>query len=212
MKQWRRLVLTLLPVFVVAFAAAPSAGTTSDASFDRVQVEGGGISVEYPARWTVMPRTKAELRRQQRALQKEDPRLAQLLADSAQLDLQPTTVKARVLDLRGYLLGQYTGGIRVYVHTDGPLPATLAEYTSRFVLVEDLANATLVNATTKTIDGRKVGYRVDLRRPIEGTSGDMRITWLTIPRAGGDVSVHLTVLGTTDESFIDRIVVGVHLK
>ena len=138
--------------------------------------------------------------------------MAQLLAESAQLDLQPTTVKARVLDLRGYLLGQYTGAIRVYVHTDGPLPTSLDEYTSRFVLVEDLTNASVLNATTKTIDGRKVAYRVDMRRTVEGTTGDARITWLTIPRAGGDVSVHLTVVGTTDEDFINRIVDGVHLK
>ena len=72
---------------------------------------------------------------------------------------------------------------------------------------------TVLNATTQVVGG-KSSYRVDMRQSLGGTAGDPRSTWLTIPHGSGDVSVHITLLGThaSDEALIDRIIDGVDLN
>ena len=96
--RWRS---SLLIVSALTLATMPGIAAAQSEQFETVDVEAGGISIEYPDSWTVMPRTQAALRRQVGALAKKDVQLAEAVAGSAQLDLQPETLEERVLDLKG---------------------------------------------------------------------------------------------------------------
>jgi hypothetical protein len=188
----------------------PSAGAATPRSeFATLEVKAAGISFEYPRTWTVMPLTKSALRRQVRELLPRDPELARLVYENARLDLQPSTVKARVLNIRGYLAGTGTGNIRVYVHPGTPLPTTVEAYAA--TLAVDPMNPTIERATTLSVDGKR-SYRVDVRLSEQGT--ELRATWLTLPYRDGDVSVHITISkpDQASEALIDRIADGVHVK
>jgi hypothetical protein len=111
---------------VLATVAFASVGTATaeapddTASMATAKIKAAGISLRHPETWTVMPRTRKELVARERRLASSDPELAQLMADHAQLDLQPDTVKFRVIDLVGALnTGASAGGVRVYVHANG---------------------------------------------------------------------------------------------
>jgi hypothetical protein len=211
-KRRRCFPLGLLTALVLVFSAVPGVAASTDTRFDTAKVEEAGVSFEYPSSWTLMPRTRAALHRQLKVLRRDDPRLAALVEENARLDLQPSTLRARVLDMRGYLAGQGTGNIRVYVHRENPLPSTLDAYMTRFKLLEDALKVTVLNAATHRVDKKRTAYRVDMRQMVDGTTDSLRITWLTVPFRGGDVSVHVTLTGDAGaEALIDHVVDGVHL-
>jgi hypothetical protein len=204
--------LSLLIVSALTLATMPGIAAAQAEGFKTLDVEAGGISIEYPDSWTVMPRTKAALRRQVAALAKKDARLAEVVAESAQLDRQPDALEERVMDLKGALAGRYVGNIRVYVHPDRRFPRTLEEYASTFALAEEALGWTVQDLAAVRVDGKKRAYRVDLVRE----SADGRLlpaSWLTLPYRDGDVSVHVTFFQNDpgDEALLDRIVDGVHL-
>jgi hypothetical protein len=202
----------LLVVCSAAFVATPRAGAATSSEVATLEVRAAGITVDYPRTWTVMPRTQSELRHQMRQLRTKEPELARLVDENARLDLQPSTLKARVQDIRGYLAGAGMGNIRVYRHPDHPFAQTLEDYTATFGLMESLSNVTVERATALRVDGERQAYRVDLRLSEQGT--ELRATWLTLPYRDGDVSVHITISKPDEarEALIDRIVDGVHLK
>ena len=204
--------LSLLVVSALTLATMPGIAAAQSERFETVDVEAGGISIEYPDSWTVMPRTKAALRRQVGALAKKDVQLAEAVAGSAQLDVQPETLEERVLDLKGALAGRYEGNIRVYVHPDRHFPRTLEEYRSTFALAKEVLGQTVQDSATVRVDGKKRAYRIDLvRKSADGRP--LPSSWLTLPYRDGDVSVHVTFFQNdpADEALLDRIVNGVHL-
>ena len=126
-----------LATVVFAFVGTATAEAPDDtASMATAKIKAAGISLRLPVTWTVMPRTRKELVARERQLASSDPELAQLMADHAELDLQPDTVKFRVIDLVGALnTGASAGGVRVYVHANGGFPSTLDEFVGHYGLL-----------------------------------------------------------------------------
>jgi len=182
----------------VAFASvgtATAAAPDDTASTTTAKVKAAGISLRHPATWTVMPRTRKELAAQERRLASSDPELAQFLADHAQLEIQPDTVKFRAIDLVGALnTGASAGNVRVYVHAHRGFPSTLDEFDHYDLLVQ--FGARIIKKGTLSIGG-KTAYRLDVvLTPPKASDGtvipDLRISLLSFARGDGDARVDVT--------------------
>jgi hypothetical protein len=183
--------------------AAPEATPTKTA-----RVEAAGISLQYPADWTVMPRTKKELAAQKKQLARSNPDFAQLLVDRAQLEIQPDTVKFRAVDLAGaFNTGTGAGNVRVYVHAQSRFPRSLDEFVAGFKLATDATGGRVVNAEVVAVSGERA-YRADIAMPAKTTADGsttpaFRVHRLLLARGRGDVRVDVT---TADEERSEELV------
>ena len=196
----------------VAFASVGTAiaeAPDNTASTTTAKVKAAGISLRHPATWTVMPRTRKELVAQERRLASSDPELAQLLADHAQLEIQPDTVKFRVIDLVGALnTGASAGNVRVYVHAHRGFPSTLDEFVDHYDLLVQFG-ARVIKKATLSIGGT-TAYRLDVvltpPRASDGTViPDLRISLLSFARGDGDARVDVTTPFNTGPDLADAI-------
>ena len=205
--------LVCLVLVTVAFAGAATAAAAGDtASTGTTEIKAAGISLRYPDTWTVMPRTRKEIAAQEKQLASSNPQLAQMLVDHAQLDIQPDTVKLRLVDLVGALnTGTSAGAIRVWAHTYKHFPSTLADFDAEYRRVADLSGGLLriIKTTKLRIEG-KSAYRVDqLTTPPKASDGaaipDLRISRLCFARGTGDVCVDVTTAREAGWALADEI-------
>jgi hypothetical protein len=208
----RRPRVGLLVVLVAALSwgvAAPAlASDTSAVALSKpVKVKAAGISLRYPAAWTIVAagsRKEAEARR--KAFLKANPKLAKVY-DEQTASAAEANVAFRAGDLEAQA-AQLPAANMTITLLSGDLPSTLDEYVRAVKKQLEGAGATLLDSSTVSI-GHGSAYRTDFQMTLRapgGTTIPTRFTQLAIPSLGTSSLLTIGVPGTTDDPRIDAVV------
>jgi hypothetical protein len=206
MKRWVALAALVL---VVALGTEPTAVATSTAtgSTKVAKVKAVGLSLRYPAGWTVVPTARLTPQALKR-LRKSNPKAAEFLSQDVQDQLAKGT-KFTAKDLDAQFRGDFADILGVLAAPHEGFPGSLDDFQQLADTIAQKANGHVLLVGSGHHVGGKTAYdltiSVVLTRP-DGKTVSARIGQLYVPEGDGFALVNVTVTDdATGQAIIDGI-------
>jgi hypothetical protein len=196
-------------VLVLALGANPAAVATSTAagSTKTAKVKAVGLSLRYPASWTVVPTTRPTPQALRR-MRKSNPKLAAVFAQDAQDQVSKGT-KLTAKDLDAQFRGVFADNLQVVAAPHSGFPGSLDEFQQLADALVQQTHGHLLLVGSGHHVGGKTAYDLTLSLTYtlpDGTSVAARTGELYVPQGDGFV---LIIVATTDDTAGQAIIDGI---
>jgi hypothetical protein len=193
----------------VVLLSAVGAGAADTTSMTSVKIKAAGVSLQYPNTWTVVPLTKRGWAALKKAASKGNPKLGAVLGALGNVDV--SQFKFYAIDAAG-AAGTHSN-VNVVLGGGGQANITLAELRDQLGQVYKAGGATLVDAKTAKVSGRRA-FRTDVSIPFKHPDGTVSyVSEGQLFIAGAASTLVITVTASNDASgsaLINAVLASVH--